>query len=149
MTLGFLGTGTISAALVHGLQSASSDIDIVVSPRNAEIARGLAERYSKVRVASDNQQVADESSTVILAIRPQIAHEVVTSLKFRPDHQIISLIPAVSLKYLQSVTAPAAEVTRAVPLPSAAYRQAPIVLYPPTPAVKELFDQVGTAIPLE
>jgi pyrroline-5-carboxylate reductase len=149
MTLGFVGTGTISAAVVHGLQSASWDANIVVSPRNAEIARGLAERYPKVRVASGNQRVVDDCGTVILAIRPQIAHEVITSLKFRPDHHIISLIPAVSLKYLQSVTAPSAEVTRAVPLPSASYRQGPTVLYPPTPAVKELFDQVGTAIPLE
>jgi pyrroline-5-carboxylate reductase len=149
MTLGFLGTGTISAAVVHGLQSAASDVDIVLSPRNAEIARGLAERYPKVRVASSNQQVVDESDTVILAIRPQIAHEVVTSLKFRRDHHIISLIPAVSLNYLRSVTAPSAEVTRAVPLPSATYRQAPIVLYPPTPAVKQLFDQIGTVIPLD
>jgi pyrroline-5-carboxylate reductase len=149
MTLGFLGTGTISAAVVHGLQAASSDLNIVVSPRNAEIARGLAERYPRVRVASDNQQVVDESDTVILAIRPQIAHDVITSLKFRPDHHIISVIPAVSLNYLRSVTAPSAEVTRAVPLPSATYRQAPIVLYPPTPAVKWLFDQIGTTIPLE
>jgi pyrroline-5-carboxylate reductase len=149
MTLGFVGTGTISAAVVHGLQSAKSDVDIVVSPRNVEIARGLAERYRKVRVASSNQQVVDESDTVVLAIRPQIAHEVITSLKWGPHHHIISLIPAVSLKYLQSVTAPSAGVTRAVPLPSATYRQAPTVIYPPTPAVKEIFDQVGTAIPLE
>ena len=149
MTLGFLGTGTISAAVVHGLQAASSDVDIVVSPRNADTARSLAERYPKVRVASSNQQVLDASDTVILAIRPQIAHDVITALKFRQDHRVISLIPAVSLHYLRSVTAPSAEVTRAVPLPSATYRQAPIVLYPPTPAVKSLFDQIGTTIPLE
>jgi len=149
MTLGFVGTGTISAAVVHGLQSAKSDADILVSPRNAVMARDLAERYLKVHVASSNQQVVDESDTVVLAIRPQIAHDVITSLKWGPHHHIISLIPAVSLKYLQSVTAPSAGVTRAVPLPSATYRQAPTVLYPPTLAVKELFDQVGTAIPLE
>jgi pyrroline-5-carboxylate reductase len=148
MKLGFLGTGTISAAIVEGLQASSQSFKIVVSPRNADIARQLAERFANVRVAASNQAVLDASDTVVLAVRPQIAHEVLTSLHFRPDHHVISLIPSVSLDYLRSVTAPSHEVTRAVPLPSAAYRQAPVVIYPPNPVVKALFDQVGMAIEL-
>ncbi|ADV83586.1 pyrroline-5-carboxylate reductase [Terriglobus saanensis] len=149
MKLGFIGTGTIAAAIVKGLQASPAKCPVFLSPRNVEIARRLAERYANAQIAATNQAVLDASDTVILAVRPQIAHEVLTSLRFRPDHHVVSLIAAVSLKYLQSVTAPASIVTRAVPLPAVAYRQAPTAMYPPNPTIKALFDELGIVIELE
>jgi len=63
-----------------------------LSPRNEEIAAELAARYPDVRIASDNQAVLDECDTVMLAVRPQIAHEVLPQLRFRREHHLISLI---------------------------------------------------------
>jgi pyrroline-5-carboxylate reductase len=149
MKLGFIGAGTISSAIVEGLNTSPARCPIVLSPRNAEISAQLAGRHNNVTIAASNQAVLDAADTVVVAVRPQVAHEVLTSLSFRPDHQIISLVPAVSLEYLRSVTTPSRSVTRAVPLPAAAYRQSPTVIYPSTPSVKALFDQLGTAIELE
>jgi pyrroline-5-carboxylate reductase len=149
MTLGFIGTGTIAAAIVEGLSSASPGYSILLSPRNEDVAARLAAQFDSVRVAETNQAVLDGSDTIVLAVRPQIAHDVLSSLRFRPDHRVISLIPAVTLKYLRSITAPSAFVTRAVPLPSAARHESPTPIYPADPIVEALFSKLGLVIELD
>ena len=42
MKLGFVGTGTITAAIVDGLAAAGTDLSIALSPRNTETAAALA-----------------------------------------------------------------------------------------------------------
>jgi len=149
MTLGFVGTGTISAAMIEGLCLKPGFGDIIVSPRNTEIAADLAGRFPNVTVATDNQDVLDRSGTVVLAVRPQIAADVLPPLRFRPDHKVVSLIATVSLDWLREVTAPAASVTRAVPLPPVARAQGPTAVFPAEPETLALFDRLGTAIALD
>lgn len=149
MTLGIVGVGTIAVAVVEGLQSASDNNRIVLSPRNSQRASLLASRFANVEVAPTNQAVLDASELVLLAVRPQIAHAVLSELQFRPDHRVVSFIPAVTLEYLRGITAPAQSVTRAVPLPSAARGQSPTVMYPPDPSLKALFAKLGLVIELD
>ena len=148
MALGFIGTGTIAAAMIEGLRLEAEPFDIIVSPRNAEVANGLALKFPNVRIAQSNQQVLDLSDTVVLAIRPQIAPEVLPALNFRPDHKVISLIATVSLDYLGNATAPAQSVTRAVPLPSVARGEGPTAIFPPNSDTIRLFDRIGTSFEL-
>ena len=55
MTLGFVGTGHITVAMVEGLCAAPLPVErIVVSPRNAANAARLARRFANVTVARDN-----------------------------------------------------------------------------------------------
>jgi pyrroline-5-carboxylate reductase len=149
MTIGFVGTGTISAAMIEGLCLKPGVGPILVSPRNAEIAQDLAARFPNVTIAADNQDVLDKSETLVLAVRPQIAADVLPALTFRPDHKVISLIATVSLDWLCEVTAPAASVTRAVPLPPVARAQGPTAMFPADPEALALFDRLGTAIALK
>jgi pyrroline-5-carboxylate reductase len=149
MTLGFVGTGTIAAAMIEGLCATSGAPQIIVSPRNADIAADLVARFANVRIAASNQAVLDESDMVLLAVRPQIAAEVLGELRFRPDHKVVSLIATLSLDYLRTAVAPAAQVIRAVPLPAVARRQGPTAIYPPDTAVGAMFDTLGTAVVLD
>ena len=149
MTLGIIGVGTIAAAVVEGLQSKSARCPIVLSPRNERRARLLASKFTEVQVAPTNQAVLDASETVIIAVRPQIAHSVLSELRFSPHHRVVSLIPAVTLDYLRAITAPACSVTRAVPLPSAARGQSPTSMFPPDPSLKALFEKLGVVIELD
>jgi pyrroline-5-carboxylate reductase len=150
MKLGFVGTGAITTAIVTGLSSASADQHAIrLSPRNANIASQLATRFPHVSVASSNQDVLDSSDIIVLAVRPQVATNVVSELRFRPDHHVISLISTFSLARISVLVAPATKVTRAVPLPSVADRQGPTAIYPPDRLVAELFDRLGTAIEVE
>jgi pyrroline-5-carboxylate reductase len=146
--LGFIGCGTITAAIVTGLNASGYDGPIAVSPRNAQVSADLARRFANVTVAATNQAALDACDVAILAVRPQILAAVLPELRFRPDHQVISLIAATSLAYLRVGTAPAAAVTRAVPMPMVARRQGPTAIYPASPVAKALFDALGSAIEL-
>jgi pyrroline-5-carboxylate reductase len=146
MRLGFIGCGTIAAAIVTGLSSSGYGDAIVVSPRNAQVAAGLARSFANVTVAATNQAVLDACDVVVLAIRPQILAAVLPQLRFRPDHQVISLVPVTSLAHLRSATAPASAVTRAVPMPMVARRQGPTAIHAPTPVARSLFDALGPTI---
>lgn len=145
--LGFIGTGTISAAIIEGL-SASGDEAIVVSPRNVAIATNLSSRFAHVEMARDNQVVLDGSEVVVLAIRPQVAETVLAPLSFRPDHRVISLIATVSIDRLRRWTTPALRVVRAVPLPAVASGESPTAIFPPDAEARALFDRLGGTVEL-
>ena len=148
MRLGFIGCGTITAAIITGLDAAGHGEAIAVSPRNAQVAAGLARRFANVTVAVSNQAVLDACDVAILAVRPQILAQVLEELRFRADHQVISLVAATSLASLRAGTAPASAVTRAVPMPMVARRQGPTAIHAATPAAKRLFDALGSTIEL-
>jgi pyrroline-5-carboxylate reductase len=149
MKIGFLGTGAITSAMVTGLCSGSERHQIRLSPRNAAVAADLARRFEQVSVASSNQEVLDASGVVVLAVRPQVAQAVLSELRFRADHNVISLISGFSQRRLLGLIAPAITVTRAVPLPSTAKRRCPTAIYPGGPVAAELFNTLGAAFAVE
>ena len=147
LRLGFLGTGTITSAIVKGLSSkAALGYSISVSPRGQLIAAQLASDFSQVRVAASNQDVLDGSDIVILAVRPQIAEEVLTGLDFRPDHHVISLVATFSRDTIAALVQPASKVTCAVPMPTVAVHLGPTAIFPPDPVTAALFSQLGVAV---
>lgn len=146
MSLGFLGTGAITEAVVTGLGAAPGAPDIVVSPRSAARSRALAARFANVAVAPDNQTVLDRADTVVLAVRPQDIAAALDGLRFRREQTIISFVALVPMVRLRDLVRPAERICRAVPLPSAALRIGPIALSPDLPDVTELLGRIGTVI---
>ena len=150
MRLGFIGTGTITTAMVTGLCTAAETPEhILVSPRNAERAAGLAEAFTQVAVAKDNQEVIDGSDWVFLAVLPKMAQEVLSPLRFRSGQRIVSLIATLSAAELADLVAPASAIVRVVPLPPVARHLGPIAICPPDPEVAELLDRIGSAVEVE
>jgi pyrroline-5-carboxylate reductase len=150
MKLGFIGTGEITSSMVTGLcSSVTAPHSIRLSPRNAVIAKTLSDRFNGVSIAASNQEVLDHCDTIVIAIRPQVVRDVLSELHFRPDHQVISLVSALSLRSVSEIVAPAVRVTRAVPLPSTAKRLSPTGIYPQESAACDLFAALGTVFPVE
>lgn len=150
MQLGFVGTGEITSAIVTGLRSLDVTPHFIrLSPRNPAIASELANRFKGISIASCNQEVLDQSDTIVIAVRPLAARGVLSELRFRPDHHVVSLVSALSLQSLSELVVPAVQITRAVPLPSAAERLSPTAIYPPDQAACDLFAAVGKVFPLE
>jgi pyrroline-5-carboxylate reductase len=148
--LGFIGTGEITSSIVNGLSSSGvTTHSIWLSPRNSAVANRLANHFRGVSVASNNQEVVDRSDVVVIAVRPLAAESVLTELHFRPDHGVISLVSALSLRKLTQLVMPADRVTRTVPLPSTAKRIGPTAIYPADPVSSELFASVGTVFAVE
>ena len=150
LKLGFLGTGAITSAMVTGLCAAGGErYAIRVSPRNAQTAAELAERYREVSAAPSNQAVVDESEMVVIAVRPQIAEHVLRELRFGAGQNVISLVSGYSVGRVAGLVAPAARVTRAVPLPSAARRRSPTAIFPRDEGSVDLFALLGTAFAVD
>jgi pyrroline-5-carboxylate reductase len=150
MNLGFIGTGAITTAMVTGLSSEGGPRHTIrLSPRNADVAAGLARRFDNVSVCASNQEVLDASDTVVLAVRPQVAHEVVSGLRFSSGHVVISLVPGFVVRRVADLVSPAHRISRAIPLPSVAQRRSPIAIHPPGGDAAELFATLGEVFGIE
>ena len=150
MNLGFVGTGAITTAIVTGLSSEGGPRHAIrLSPRNAVAAAGLASRFSNVSVCASNQEVLDASDTVVLAVRPQVAQEVLSGLRFSAAHIVISLVPGFIVRRVADLVAPAHRIWRAIPLPSVAKRRSPIAIHPPGGHAAELFGPLGEVFGIE
>ncbi len=148
--IGFVGVGTIAEALIIGMCAGGEHrADILLSPRSAEIAERLSRQYDFIRMAADNQSVVDGSDIVFLAVRPQVADEVLSPLVFRADQRIVSLIATYDVARLQPLVAPAITIARAIPLPPVAQRKAAMTLYPPLPEIAALLDGLGQLVQLD
>src|SRR5215472_14707317 len=150
MQLGFIGTGEITASIVTGLHSfGTTPHTIQLSPRNPAIANKLAGRFGGIGIASCNQEVLDHSDIIVIAVRPPDARSALSELRFRADHQVISLVSGLLRRSLSELVAPATRITRAVPLPSSAKGLSPTAVYPPDRAAYDLFTAVGTVFEVE
>lgn len=148
--VGFIGVGTIAEALITGMCAGGERrATFLLSPRNADIAKRLAERFSFVKVAADNQAVIDASDILFLAVRPQVAADVLGALKFRKYQRIVSLIATFDVARLRTLVAPASTIARAAPLPAVARRLGPLTLYPPVPEIARLLEGLGQLIQLQ
>ena len=150
MILGFIGAGVITEAIITGLMKSGVEItEILVSRRCEETSARLAKTHPIVTVCDDNQEIADRADILFLAIRPQVAQEVLEQLFVRKGQQIVSLIAGVSLETLSTWIGRDAEVTRAIPLPAVAERCGVTALYPPSDPIAKLFAQLGSAVQAE
>lgn len=142
MPLGFIGVGTMAAAMVVGLQGEAC----VLSPRGAAQGADLARRFPGVRRADSNQAVVDACGTVVLSVRPQVAEGVIRPLRFRAGQKIISVIAATQIETLRAWIGLDLPIIRAVPLPFVADRTCVTPIFPDDAEVAALFDRLGTAI---
>src|SRR5918995_6770601 len=96
MTYGVLGVGALGTAIVTGLCENVDDApQMLLSPRNAETAGRLAERFASVDVAAENQALVDGAAVVIVCVRPQVAGTVLAELRFPADRVVISAMAGV------------------------------------------------------
>ncbi|MBB4226845.1 pyrroline-5-carboxylate reductase [Rhizobium mongolense] len=146
-SIGFVGTGVITEAMVRGLLTEPTYAsEIHVSPRSAHIAATLAAEFAAVRIARDNQDVVERSDIVFLAIRPQVAEEVVRKLSFRDGQTVVSVVAATERQALLDWIGADVHLLQAIPLPFVARRQGVTAIYPSDDTVSALFDTLGTAV---
>ena len=146
LTLGFVGTGAITAAIVRGLKNSDlRDWQIILSPRSAALSAELARSFPGVSVASSNQSVVNESEIVFLAVRPQDAPIAIPELTFSKSQSIISLVAALTSDTIQSWTG-VHEITRAVPLTFVEQRTGVTPIMPPNARTAEIFNALGDCI---
>jgi pyrroline-5-carboxylate reductase len=150
MRFGFVGTGAITEAMATGFLRSKLELSqVIVSPRSAETAARLAARFPLVQIANDNQAVVDASDVLFLAVRPQVAEDVIKALRFRQGQAIVSVIAATDRSTIGSWIDQDVELTLAIPLPFVADGEGVTAIYPPSSSIASIFSATGVAVQCE
>ena len=146
MILGFIGTGKITSSIILGIFKSKLKVRrIYISSRNRSIAKKLANKFGRVKILKDNQQIINKSSIIILGVTPNVGSKILSKLKFSNNKKIISLISTINLANLKKLTKNK-NIVRATPLPPIEIKKGPIVICPPNKTAKNLFKHLGEVI---
>ena len=150
MNLGFIGTGKISSSVITGICTSKISFNkIIISARNKKIARSLKQKFKKIIIAKDNQQIIDKCDWVFLAVTPIVGEKIIKDLKFKSKQTIVSFISTITLSQLKKAIKVKAKIIRAIPLPPISLKKGPVPICPPDKRVKAFFDKIGTTVEIK
>jgi len=150
MKLGFIGTGKISSSVIAGIcKSNISYKKIIISPRNRTIAKNLKNKFKKIIIAKDNQEIINSCNWIFLAITPSVGEKIIKNLKFKSNQTIISFISTITLSELKKMIKVKTNIVRAIPLPPISLKKGPVPICPPNKKVKAFFDKIGTTVQIK
>ena len=147
MKLGFIGTGKITSSVVTGIcRSKISFKKILLTPRNRNVAKRLKNKFKKISIAKNNQEIVNSCNWIFLAVTPTVGQKIIKDLKFKSSQIIISFISTMNLPQLKKAIKVKATIVRAIPLPPISLRKGPVPLFPPNKKVKNFFNKLGTTV---
>ncbi|MFC6673802.1 NAD(P)-binding domain-containing protein [Marinobacterium aestuariivivens] len=146
-TLGIIGAGHLASYTVAGLRNGGDDRRILVSPRNREVAAGLADTHG-CEVMGSNQAVIDHADWVLLCVRPEILDSVLAECRFRDHQLVISCIAGVGADRFAGASG-AIRLVRAMPLSCAEFGAGAVPIFPENEEVAGLFAPLGTVVQLQ
>ena len=150
MNLGFIGTGKISSSVITGICTSKISFNkIIISARNKKIARTLKQKFKKIIIAKDNQQIIDKCDWVFLAVTHIVGEKIIKDLKFKSKQTIVSFISTITLSQLKKAIKVKAKIIRAIPLPPISLKKGPVPICPPDKRVKAFFDKIGTTVEIK
>jgi pyrroline-5-carboxylate reductase len=148
-TVGFIGAGSITAAVARGLRARGANPTIFLSPRSEEVSLELASSLPNVHRTNSNAEVVARAQLVVLAVLPEQLQDALSEVTFRPDQTVVSFVATVPVAEITRLVAPAFKVCRVTPLTTIKAGQGPIVMAPGMASVKSLFDGLGDVLVAE
>ncbi len=149
MNLGFIGTGKIASSIIYGIFKSKLKINnIYISSRNVNIAKKLNNKFSKIKVFSNNQEIIDRSNVIFLSVTPTVGNKILNDLNFNNKKIIISLISTIKLKKLKKLTK-SKNICKAIPLPFIENLDGPIIISPKNKTAKRIFSKLGHVIEIK
>lgn len=118
LKIGFLGAGKMAAALAKGfVQARLVQPAQILASDPAEPARARFAETVGARTTGSNAEVVRFAETIILAVKPDQAREVLGEVRpeLTPRHRLISIAAGVTLERLESAVNPGARVIRVMP----------------------------------
>ena len=116
--MGFIGAGNMAEALIRGLTGSRT-----VDPQKIAASEPLAERRAYmedsygIRVTADNQELVKTADVLVLAVKPQVAAEVMSLMAAftGPDKLVISIVAGLTTAAMQQALAADTRIVRTVP----------------------------------
>src|SRR6056300_387011 len=150
MRLGFIGTGKIASSVIIGVCNSKINYkQIIISPRNKEIALSLKKRFKKVIISKTNQEIVDKSDWVFLSVTPIVGEKIIKDLKFKSNQKVISFISTITLSQLKKMIKKKIDIVRAIPLPPISLKEGPVPICPPNKKVKAFFNKLGSTVEIK
>ena len=102
LTIAFIGAGNMAISLIRGLlENGTEATAIVAADPNPEQRMKAADLG--ITTLEDNNAAIHQAEVIVLAVKPQIAANVVKSLdSINPQHLVISIAAGINLESLQS-----------------------------------------------
>ena len=112
-TICFIGGGNMAFSLVSGLLKA----DAGASLRIADPLPSQRERFDDLGVISfeHNDEAIDAADIIVLAVKPQIAQQVLEPLKIRPEQLLVSIAAGIDSESLKLWTSDTQPIVRCMP----------------------------------
>lgn len=150
MKIGVVGVGAITTDVCEAIEELHpGKHTYYLSPRSADRAAKLANKYDNFIQCESNQAVVDESELIFIGVLPTQVDELLSTLTFRAEHIIASMAGAKSPSYLKPLIAPATKVAQLIPLPMIEYKKGPIVVCPHIPEIHDLLEGLGDIVELD
>ncbi len=150
MNLGFIGTGKIASSVITGICKSSIKYKkIIISSRNASIAKNLKNKYKKIIIEKNNQKIIDNCNWIFLSVTPIVGKKIIKNLRFRSNQTVISFISTITLSELKKMIKVKSDIIRAIPLPPISLKKGPVPIYPPNKKVKSFFNKIGSTIEIK
>ncbi|MGB0902610.1 NAD(P)-binding domain-containing protein [Halocynthiibacter sp.] len=146
MKIGVIGCGTIASAVVRGI--AHDGHQITVSRRSTQQSHALSATFDCVSIA-DNQTVLNQSDVIFLGLIAEQASDILSDLKFHPDHQVISLMAGADLEKIAMLVGPAKNISIMIPFPNIATGGSPVLALGDIALIENIFTPDNTVFPLE
>ena len=103
-TIGFIGAGNISEAIIKGILSAKlvTPSRVIASDKDSAKLASLAEKY-EIRIVSNNSSVIEDSDVVVMAIKPSDMEGALleTAKAFGKRKLLISVAAGKRTKYME------------------------------------------------
>jgi pyrroline-5-carboxylate reductase len=115
--IGFIGGGNMAEAIIKGLLEAACPNEKIMVAEPSDLRREhLADAYN-VTVTSDNLEVVRQCEVVVLAIKPQIADEVISGFASACNKEtlLVSILAGISCAMIEEHFDFAARVVRVMP----------------------------------
>ncbi|MEZ6065566.1 MAG: pyrroline-5-carboxylate reductase [Planctomycetaceae bacterium] len=116
--IGFLGAGKMATALAAGLvQRGFATCDGIVAADISPAAGVAFEQMTGGRLALSNQDVLAQARIVVLAVKPQVAQQVVQSLEqqLTTEHLLISIVAGTTIAQLTEWSGGRCRIVRVMP----------------------------------
>ena len=113
-TLAFLGAGNMAGSLVRGLIAQGVDPAHV---RMADPFEAQLEPHKAAGIATftDNARAIDGAQMIVLAVKPQIAAQVLQPLTLAPDQVLVSIAAGIDMRSLAAWTSTRQPIVRCMP----------------------------------
>jgi pyrroline-5-carboxylate reductase len=116
--LGFIGGGNMAEAIAHGILKAGlfKPGDLLVADPSHERRELLSSKLG-IKALASSAEVAGQSETILLAVKPQKIEEALEQIKphVNPQKLIISIVAALTTDFIQKHLAASTRVVRVMP----------------------------------